>query len=458
MTKKKITRKRRATTKAAPPPSDLIAKNVGWPWPLRPYQQRVEDAFSRGIDRFLLPWHRRAGKDVFCLSKARQECVKRIGGYVHFYPKHVAAKRAIWRGVDPKTEKRFIDTAFGDIEADRNNQDMFIEMINGSTWQLLGSDNYNNIVGSNIVGAVFSEYALCDPRALDYIMPMIIENGGWVVIISTFRGRNHMWQLYETVKNDPDWYTELLTVDDTTDIDGHPIIDAKEIEKERRRGKTDAFIQQEYFCNPEAVSDGAIYGKQIEQLRKDENRHDAKWNPNFPVYAVWNFDLPVFAACVYIQNKPHPQVLGSKTFPFTTLGEAVSGCYRQPFPVQKHLISAKHMDLVNQLSDLSVYPEVLHLKGDYLRTTATANFLNTCRIAKGECDEFLDALGGYVRRERFDTLTADLVFSDNPAPSWHGQLAEALEVFAAWAYYGSDDDWSKTPDYSIQDKIARTIL
>lgn len=456
MTKKKKTRKKRA--KAIAPPSDNINKVVGWPWPLRPYQQKVEDKFNDGIQRHLLIWHRRAGKDVFSMSKARQESMKRIGAYVHFFPKHIQGRRAIWQGVDPKKGARFIDIAFGDIEADRNNTEMFMEMMNGSTWQLLGSDNYDRLVGSNIVGAVFSEWALCDPRAWDYIRPMILENNGWVIFITTYRQRNHAWQMVQQLKDNPEWYVDVRDIHGTTDIDGNPILTDKDMESERAGGMSEAMLQQEYFCNPEAVAEGSIYGKQIEQLRKDESRQKAVWNPNKPVYAVWNFDLPVFASCLYIQPGATPTVLDARIWDFVTLGEAVAECYRQPFPVQKHLIAGEHSDLLPALSDLDIYPDVMRHSSHYAQTTATASFLNSCLINGDKCEIFLDALGGYVRRERFDSQAADLVFSDTPADSWHAQLAEALETFATWDYYANSGGWSKDPDYSIQDRIARTIL
>jgi len=455
MTKKR-TRKKRA--KVSAPPADSIDKMVGWPWPLRPYQQRVEDRFSDGIQRHLLIWHRRAGKDVFCLSKARQEAAKRIGAYVHFFPKHIQARRAMWQGVDPKKGARFIDVAFGDIEADRNNTEMFIEMMNGSTWQLLGSDNYDRVVGANIVGAVFSEWALCDPRAWDYIRPMILENNGWAIFITTYRGRNHAWQMVQQLRENPEWNVEVLTIHDTVDIDGKPILTDKDMESERAGGMKEAMLQQEYFCNPEAVAEGSIYGRQVEALRKDKARHQAAWNPNKPVYAVWNFDLPIFASCIYVQPGPVPVVLDARTWDFVTLGEAVAECYRQPFPVQKHVINGYQNDLIAPLADLDIFPDVMQHNGHFAVTTATAAFLNSCLIKGDKCELLLDALGGYVRRERFDSQVSDLVFSDNPAESWHCQLSEALETWAAWDYYAQGNTWSKQPDYSIQDRIARTII
>ncbi len=455
MTKKKTHKKR---TRAAAPPGNSLEKLAGWPWPLRPYQQKVEDKFNDGIQRHLLIWHRRAGKDIFSMSKARQESIKRIGSYVHFFPKHIQAKRAIWQGVDPKKGARFIDIAFGDIEADRNNTEMFMEMMNGSTWQLLGSDNYDRVVGANIVGAVFSEWALCDPRAWDYIRVMILENNGWVIFITTYRGRNHAWQMMQQLKDNPDWYCDLRTIHDTTDIEGNPILTDRDMESERAGGMKEALLQQEYFCNPESIAEGSIYGKQIEALRKDKPRHLATWNPNKPVYAVWNFDLPIFAACVYVQPGPTPTVLDARIWDFVTLGEAIAECHRQPFPIQKHVINAYQYDLVAPMADLDIYPDVSHHNGTFAVTSATAAFLNSCLIKGDKCELFLDALGGYVRRERFDAQAADLVFSDDAVDSWHAQLAQAVETWATWDYYSQGNTWSKTPDYSVQDKIARTII
>jgi hypothetical protein len=177
------------------------------------------------------------------------------------------------------------------------------------------------------------------------------------------------------------------------------------------------------------------------------------------VYAVWNFDLPIFASRIYIQPGATPVILGAKTTTFCTLGEAIAEAYRQPYPIQKHLINSEQQDLVGLLADLDIYPDVCHHNGDYAVTSATATFLNTCVIAGDKkCELLLDALGGYVRRERFDSQAADLSFSGVPVESWHVQLSRALETYATWDYYSQGDTWSKDPDYTTQDRIARTII
>jgi len=87
---------------------------------------------------------------------------------------------------------------------------MRIRFINGSTWQIVGSDNFNSLMGSPPAGLVFSEYALTSPAAWDYLRPILAENGGWCAFMMTPRGRNHAWTLYELARSRPDWLADLI--------------------------------------------------------------------------------------------------------------------------------------------------------------------------------------------------------------------------------------------------------
>lgn len=458
--RKKKTVKRTTQIEAGKSLREVRAQEMGstsfWPWPLRPMQQEAYDAFDRGIRRFGLFWHRRAGKDVFGMSVASNEMRKRIGSYVHFFPKHVHAKRALWRGVDPRKGARFIDIAFGDIEADRNNQDMLIEAYNGSTWALLGSDNYDsNVIGGNVVGVVFSEWALCNPKAWEYIRPILRENGGWAMFITTFRGRNHAWQMYQKLKDNPNWYIDLRTIRDTCELDGSPIISEEDVQADRDEDMPESLIQQEYYCNPEASAEGAIYGKQLERLRGDEKRHHAAWNPMQPVYCVWNLDLPIHASYVIAQqgkNGEPPLILDADTVEFCTLNEAIAKAEQRHYPVQQHLIRGDQADYAQHFYDLDRRPLVMWRE----TLLEGASFIDRCHIDGDHCGSLLDSLGGYVRRERFDAQAAELQFSDRPLYSWHSQLVRPMETFASWEYH-LGGGWSKPPDYSAADRLAKTL-
>jgi hypothetical protein len=139
--------------------------------------------------------------------------LERVGTYWHLFPYQTQARKAIWNGIDSKGRK-ILDQVFPhEIRKRTSSQEMLIELVNGSTWQLAGSDNYDSLVGSNPVGVVFSEWSLCDA-----------ENDGWASFIYTPRGKNHGWSLYNMARKNKDWYCENLTVNETRREDGLPVI------------------------------------------------------------------------------------------------------------------------------------------------------------------------------------------------------------------------------------------
>ena len=126
---------------------------------------------------------------------------------------------------------------------------MLIETLNGSMWQMAGSDNYDSLVGSNPVGVVFSEWSLANPDAWEYIRPILVENDGWALFIYTPRGRNHGHATYLRALEADSWFCEKLTVEDTG------LITPAQIEEERRAGMSDGKIGQEFYCSFDADID-----------------------------------------------------------------------------------------------------------------------------------------------------------------------------------------------------------
>lgn len=166
-------------------------------WTPRVYQKPLWGYLENGGKRAISIWHRRAGKDDVFLHWAATAAFRRQASYWHCLPEYEQARKAIWTAVNPHTGKRRIDEAFPpELVANRDEQQMFIRFINGSTWQVIGSDRYNSLVGAGVAGVTFSEWALCNPSAWGYIRPMIEENNGFAGFITTPRGRNHAKSLY----------------------------------------------------------------------------------------------------------------------------------------------------------------------------------------------------------------------------------------------------------------------
>lgn len=232
-------------------------------WNPRHYQQDAFDARDRGLKRLFLGWHRRAGKDVFALELVRREMERVPGTYWHLFPEQDHARKAIWLGVD-NDNVGFIERAFPESERKRTvNHQTMLETDNG-WYQMRGSDNYNKLVGSNVRGVVFSEWALCDPKALEYVRPIVLENGGWLLFITTFRGRNHAWKMAQRQKSNPRWYVDIRDVTQTKRHDGTPVVTEEDIQHERDDGMEEEIVRQEFYCDPAAANANAYYGGQIQ--------------------------------------------------------------------------------------------------------------------------------------------------------------------------------------------------
>ena len=185
-------------------------------WTPRPHQMALWRYLNNGGKRAVAVWHRRAGKDDVCLHWAMKSLWLRPGNFWHMLPEFEQARRAIWSAVNPHTGRRRIDEAFPlELRENTNDSTMFIRFKNGSTWSCQGSDRYNAAMGASPAGITFSEYSLSNPSAWGYFRPMLEENGGWAIFITTPRGRNHAFDMYNYARTQPDWFAEALTARDT---------------------------------------------------------------------------------------------------------------------------------------------------------------------------------------------------------------------------------------------------
>ncbi len=225
-------------------------------------------ALEQGIKHLEMVCHRRWGKDEICLHWAAVSAFSRVGDYWHCLPEQAQARKAIWDATNPLTGRRRIDDAFPEaIRANTRDQDMFIRFINGSTWRVVGSDNYNSLVGTPPIGITYSEWALANPAVRGYLRPILRENKGWELFIGTPRGRNHAYTSYINARNDPEAYAELMTVRDSGAMNEQEII------QERNRYVADygldqgmAMFNQEYLCDFAAAIMGSIWGGEIQKL------------------------------------------------------------------------------------------------------------------------------------------------------------------------------------------------
>lgn len=377
------------------------------------HQQQAADAFDLGKDRGFLAWHRRAGKDVFGLDFARTKMEERTGTYWHLFPFHVQARRAIWKGIDARDGVRFIDRAFSPALRDASNDtEMSIDW-KGAHWQMLGSDNYDRMVGSNPCGVVFSEWALCDPAAWEYIRPILLENKGWALFITTFRGRNHAWRMFESIKELENWLADLRTVRDTFKHDGTPIISEQDVENEIKQGMDRSLAMQEFYLDPGAANSGAIYNRQY--LRLLDVAPTAAWSRTAVVRVAWGVHEDSICAIAF-QGQ---HVIAVHTFREWNMLDAVNSVARR-HPHTGLIHHAQHGDpQIFSDSDGAGFVDAQVSGDEHTRFALAAQMLGTCSAT-------------YIARERL--MDCAMTFApyrnslDDELATTHASISEALTV------------------------------
>lgn len=253
-------------------------------WNPRPHQRRLWGYLQGGGRRAVAVWHRRAGKDSTALNWTASAAMLSQGLFWHMLPTQRQARRVVWDGIDTHG-RRVIDQVFPkEIVRSRNVAEMKVELVNGSLWQLCGSDNFDALVGANPIGVVFSEWSLTNPAAWDYIRPILAENGGWALFIYTPRGRNHGHTLFRAAQ-EAGWFAERLTVEDTG------AISLGAIEEERRSGMSEPLIKQEFYCSWDAAILGSFVGDLVDQAERDGRICDLPFDPLKEVHTAWDLGI-----------------------------------------------------------------------------------------------------------------------------------------------------------------------
>lgn len=255
-------------------------------WRPREYQMAAWSYLENGGRHAELIWPRRAGKDAVCLHWAACASFERIANYWHMLPEYSQARKAIWDAVNPSTGKKRIDEAFPhELRRRVDNTKMTIEFVNGSTWQVVGSDNPDSLVGTTPAGIVYSEWALSNPNVRAYLRPIIAENNGWQAFITTPRGRNHAYTTFAAAEKNMraglDVFAQRLDAYDVrTMTPAQLAAELKEYIDSFGEDYGRAKFEQEYLCSFDAAIMGAILARSIAAAEKEGRvSDDVQYDP-----------------------------------------------------------------------------------------------------------------------------------------------------------------------------------
>jgi len=428
-------------------PYDFVPRDYQMPW----FKALVPEIFNikqPNAKRAVIIAHRRSGKDKASINiLACRALLDKPGNYAYFLPESAQARKVIWRGIGADGN-RFIDHFPPEVVRQRYSGEMLIELNNGSTIQLGGSDNFDSFMGTNFKGMIFSEYALQNPAAWSYFSPILAENKGWAMFITTPRGYNHAHSMYQAamkkMAEEPDqtyWFADLLTVDDTRRPNGLPVIGPKEIQEEIDSGMHPGLARQEFHCSFEAGLLGSYYCDIIQKLRLNDGIGYFPHDPKLPVITGWDLGIADSTAIWFAQpehggiriieymeesNVPRSEwirrVQDKKYNYIEHLGP-------HDLEVREYTTGKTRVETAQELGfDFTVVPKLPLADG----INAVRAQLPTCRFDQTRCAEGLEALSAYERT--FDDKRK--AFRDQPLHNWASHGADAFRSLAVgWQTY-----------------------
>ncbi len=263
---------------------------------LRRYQLPIQDAIeNKGYRKVVAILPRRSGKEVTSLFLAIRQCVKEPCVVYYIYPTYSRGRKILWDSLT-NDGRRFLDYIPKELVASMNQQEMKIRFTNGSLIQIIGSDNPFSIVGTNPKMIIFSEYAEQDPMCFQLAIPILTANDGIALFISTPRGKNHFWELYNIAVASKDWFAYKLSVEDTQHI---PL---NRIYKDIADGViSEDLAQQEYWCSFELGVEGSFYSRYIDKMRLKGQIGAVPWECGLQVHTSWDIGVRDSTCIIFFQ-------------------------------------------------------------------------------------------------------------------------------------------------------------
>jgi|TARA_Y100000034_G_C6889821_1_gene409155 hypothetical protein len=393
---------------------------------------------DRGTKRLFALWHRRSGKDITLWNVLIREAFLHVGLYYYFLPTYAQAKKIIWDGITNEGFK-FIDHVPKPFIERKNEQEMKIVLKNGSIIQLIGTDSYDSIRGTNPKGCVFSEYAFQNPMAWEVVKPILKVNDGWAIFNTTPNGKNHAYDLYNVALSLESWFCETLSITDTG------VLTKADMDEEREEGMTDEMIAQEYYCSFDVGALGAYYTRQLKELKDQERITTIPVQENVPV-DLW-LDLGRNDATSVVFTQAVGKEIRIVDF-FEHTGEAV-GFYAKAFQEKNYLWGtlflphdAKHKRLESKKTIEEQFKEA-GFKTKIVQKTAITNGIQELRklfprlwFDKDKTKDLLRCLENY--HKEWDEKAK--VFREVPKHDWSSHAADAMRYMAV--------GWREKPDDS----------
>lgn len=403
----------------------------------RTYQLELLSAIDSGYKRAMAVYHRRAGKDKTLFNLTIKKALERVGVYYYFFPEFAQGRRVIWDGIDGggfafrnHIPQQLVERA--------NSTDMKITLVNGSIIQIVGTDKFDKVRGANPVGCVFSEYAFQNPAAWDVVRPILAENGGWAVFNSTPNGKNHFYKLYQMALENPSWFTQNITVEDSLDENGNRYVGEEVVEEERLSGMSEEMIQQEFYNSFTSNSEGFYYLSYMDMAEKEGRIGNVPYDPSIPVDTWWDIGVGDSTAIWFTQIvKKEIHVIDFYQYNGVGLEHYAKYLQKLPYVYGTHHFphdisntefgsGRARLEVAEDLFRSSAKIDIVQKIGLEDGINAARMIIPRCWFDEKRCEKGINALFNYHRQwdDRFKE------YKNRPVHDWASHPSDAFRYFA----------------------------
>lgn len=239
----------------------------------------------------VMEWARRGGKGLTTFVYAAQRMVEEPMGVMIIYPTAEQGYRSFWNNIEndgfrtiehipPELRLKFTDT--------KDNMSMVLK--NGSTLDLVGANaDPEKLRGNNIKLYILSEFVDIDSGVLDIIEPIVIANGGQIIIESTPKqdGVSGMTfiRLLKAAEKDPEQYASRVPATE--------YMTREQLARARQacinKWGNDFMFRQEYLLDEGQALETSYYGNILSAKESKGLISDRyPYNPKYPVYTSWD--------------------------------------------------------------------------------------------------------------------------------------------------------------------------
>jgi len=388
----------------------------------REYQIGIFKALDEGMKKLYFICHRRGGKDATSWNAMIREGIKKKGIYYYVFPTYAQGKKILWDNYE------MWDFVPKEIIKAKNASDMKLTLVNGSIIQIVGSEHYDALRGTNPVGIVMSEYAFQHPKAWETLSPILVANGGWVIFNTTPNGKNHAYKVWNIACKSDSWYSSMQTVAQTGVIPDDMLAD------ERERMDKQMFLQ-EYFCSFDVGAYGAYYTDEMAWVHKNNHVRQVDYDENLFVDTHWDIGINDATAIWFVQNVngelhiiDHYEVSGKGFDGIVTdikEKEYRFGTHYMPhdFEHREFMLGESRLEYAKKKGfKCRITPSIPVSEGiDLARRT-----LKKCFFDAVKCKTGIEALENY--HKEYDDKAK--VFKKTPKHDWSSNSADAMRYLA----------------------------